>query len=213
MLIANTKSICLIGYNNSTITQEAKFFISKEFVGDIVVLSPEEFIKLNDKTIYQYGIAFTLDTIKRIEIINIVESLQLDCIKYIHDSVVCYHDNPGAIIGRGTFVSPHSAILLHATIGNHCIIEAHCLVSHYSELGDNVQLHSGVLIAGKTRIGKNSVFNFKSTVINGLTLCDDIELGATSTITKSIAQPGYYVGSPARRLGDRKIFIEGNEDV
>jgi acetyltransferase-like isoleucine patch superfamily enzyme len=210
MLIANSKPICLIGYNESTITQEARFFISKEFSGEIIVLSPDKFINLEDKTVYQYIVAFTLDTNKRIEVINIIESLMLDCITYIHQSVVCYNDNLDEIIGHGTFIAPHSTVLLNAKIGKHCIIEANCLISHYTELGNNVQLHSGVLIAGKTSVGNNSVFNFKSTIINALTLCDDIELGATSTITKSILQPGYYVGSPARRIGDRKIFVEDN---
>jgi UDP-3-O-[3-hydroxymyristoyl] glucosamine N-acyltransferase len=213
MLIANNKPICLIGYDNSTITQEAKFFMSKEFSGDIVVLSPDEFVNLNDKTIYQYGVAFTLDTEKRIQIIDIIETLNLDCIKYIHDSVVYYTDDPASIIGRGTFIAPHSTILLGAKIGNHCIIETYCLISHYVELKDNVQLHSGVMIAGKTTVGKNSVFNFKSTAINALTLCDNIEVGATSTITKSVTDSGYYVGSPARRIGARKIFVEENPNV
>lgn len=205
MLLANEKPICLIGFEQSTITQEAHFFLSREFAGEIVTLSPDEFLDLGNKYQYQYFVAFTLDVQKRIDIIDVVESMNLDCIRYMHDSCVCYTDDLTEILDRGSFVSPFSTLLRNSRVGRHCIIETYCLLSHYSSLGDNVILHSGTLIAGKTSIGDNSVFNFKSAAINGLVICGNIEVGASSTITKSVELPGYYVGSPARRLGNRPM--------
>lgn len=212
MLIANNKPIVLIGYNESTIIQEALYFMSKEFTGDIITMLPDDFLKLSNKNDYQYGVAFTLDLPLRQEIIKYIDDYNLDCIKYVHPTVVIYGD-PDKILGKGTCIFPFSSVLLNSKIGNHCIIETYCLISHYVEVGNNVLMHSGTMIAGRTKIGNNCLFNFKSTVINGLALCDDVELGATSTITKAIVQPGYYVGSPARRIGDRKIFIEGIQNV
>lgn len=206
MLIANSKPLCLIGFEQSTITQEAYFFLRPEFSGDIVTLSPDEFIALDNKDQYQYFVAFTLDIDKRVEVIDIIESLQLDCIRYMHDSCVCYTDDITQVLGRGSFVSPFSTLLRDSHVGHHCIIETYCLVSHYCDIGDNVLLHSGTLIAGRTRIGANSVFNFKSGALNALDICGNIEVGACSTVTKSIDNPGYYVGSPARRLSDRRTF-------
>lgn len=203
MLLANDKPICLIGFEQSTITQEAYFFLSQEFTGRFVTISPDEFLALDNKQQYQYFVAFTLDVRKRMDVIDVIESMNLDCIRYMHDTCVCYTKDPTEILGHGSFVSPFSTLLRDSHVGRHCIIETYCLLSHYSTLGDNVILHSGTLIAGKTIIGANSVFNFKSGALNGLTICGDIEVGGSSTITKSIELPGYYVGSPARRLGDR----------
>lgn len=208
MLIANNKPLCLIGFEQSTITQEAYFFLSQEFDGPFVTLGPEEFLALNNKDQYQYFVAFTLDINKRIEVIDTIEQLNLDCIRYMHDSCVCYTKDINRVLGRGSFVSPFSTLLRDSQVGKHCIIETYCLVSHYCTLGNNVLLHSGTLIAGRTRIGPNSVFNFKSGALNALDICGDIEVGAASTITKSVEVPGYYVGSPARRLSDRKVFNE-----
>lgn len=208
MLIANDKTIALIGFPNSTLTQEAHYYMSQECTGSIIIISPEEFEALPDRTIYQYGVAFTLDNTRRNEIINIVEKENLDCIRYVHDTVVCYTKDVESIIGRGSFIAPYSTVLLGAKIGKHCIIETYCLVSHYSELADNVIMHSGSLIAGKTYIGSDTVFQFKSTVLPGLTICGNVEVGATGSITKNIDQPGLYVGTPARRIGDRRIFKE-----
>jgi len=63
------------------------------------------------------------------------------------------------------------------------------------------------MIAGKTTIGPNCVFNFKSAALNGLSICGDIELGACSVITKDTDIPGYYLGSVARRVGNTKTYL------
>ena len=200
MLIANNKPICLIGYRASTLTQEAQHFFAQEFSGQILVLTPEEFFALDDKNQYQYGVAFSLDRQLRQKVIDIVDSGDYDCIKYCHPTVVCYTKDIDSVLGRGSFVSPFSTILLGSQIGNHCIIETYCLISHYVELGNNAHLHSGTMIAGRTRIGANCMFNFKSAVLNALVLGDNIEVGAASTVTKNLDQSGKYVGSPARKV-------------
>lgn len=207
MLLANNKPLCLIGFANSTITQEAEFFITQEFSGEISIVSPDEFIACDNKDYYQYFVAFTLDIEKRIEVINIIKQQNLDCIRYIHDSCVCYTKDITKILGKGSFVSPFSTLLRDSHVGEHCIIETYCLVSHYCDIGDNAILHSGTMIAGRTTIGPNTVFNFKSGALNALNICGNVEVGASSVLTKDITQEGYYVGTPARRIGDRKTFI------
>lgn len=207
MLYANNKTLCLIGFAESTITQEAEFFLTQEFNGNIITMSPDEFIALDNKTLYQYFVAFTLDTEQRIKVIDIIKQQDLDCIRYMHDSCVCYTKDLTKILGKGSFVSPFSTLLKDSCVGEHCIIETYCLVSHYCNIGDNTLLHSGTMIAGKTTIGPNTVFNFKSGALNALDICGNIEVGASSVLTKNIEIPGYYVGSPARRIGERKTFI------
>jgi len=206
MLIANQKPICLIGYAPSTLTQEAYHFMSQEHSGPVLILEPEQFVDLNNKDQFQYGVAFTLDQELRKHIIDMVDRQNLDCIRYVHDTVVCYNPDVSAVVGRGSFVSPFSTILLGSQIGDHCIVETYCLIAHYSKLGNNVQLHSGTMIAGRTQVGNDSVFNFRSSALNALTLCDGIEVGAASTITKNLERPGRYVGTPARYVGEIKEF-------
>lgn len=209
MLIANHKPICLIGYENSTLTQEACYFVSAEHTSDVFVVEPETFLSWTNELQqqYQYGVAFTLDRELRQHVITVIDQKQLDCFRFVHDTVVCYNKNLAEVIGKGSFIAPFSSCLLGSKLGNHCIVESYCLISHYASLGDNVQLHSGVMIAGKTKIGSNSIFNFKASALNALTLCDNIEVGAVSTVTKNIDISGYYVGSPARRVGDYQMKI------
>jgi acyl-[acyl carrier protein]--UDP-N-acetylglucosamine O-acyltransferase len=211
MILANKDTIRVIGYPESTITQEAKFFISQEFCGTIEIISPEDFITSSFKELYSYVVAFTLDEELRQQVIDLLDTNQLDCIVYIHPTVVRYFDDTHVTecVGAGSFISPFSTMLLGSKIGKHCIVETYCLISHYVNIGDNTQLHSGTMIAGKTHIGKNCMFNFKSSVLNALTVGDNVELGAASCITKDTPTSGKYVGSPARRIGDRIKFNKG----
>jgi acetyltransferase-like isoleucine patch superfamily enzyme len=209
MIITNsTKPIRVIGYAESTITQEGMHFFPKDWSGEIGLITPEEFLVLPNKDDYQYMVYFTLDIELRIKIIDIIETMKLDCFSYVNDTVTAYvdRDQLSKIIGHGSVVMLHSSVLLHSKIGKHCIVETYCLVSHYCELGDNVILHSGTMIAGRTKIGSNSVFNFKSATLNGLTICDNVEVGALSTVTKNITQSGKYVGTIARYVGERVGF-------
>lgn len=204
MIIAGTNSLKIIGFPESTMTQELRFFISTEFIGTVEIILPEEFLKLKDKSSNSYFVGFTLDKKLRQKVIDVIDTEYLDAIIYVHPSVVRYYSDADTkeCVGVGTFIGPFSSTLIHSKIGKHCIIATYCLIAHYTNVGDNSIVHPGVMIAGKTNIGKNCVFNFKASVLNALTVGDDIEVGATSCITKNILQSGKYVGSPARRVGD-----------
>jgi acetyltransferase-like isoleucine patch superfamily enzyme len=209
VLIANKNTIRLIGFKDSTITQEAMFFISSEFSGQVEIISPDDFLQSDNKKDYSYLATFTLDKDLRRRIITELYSQNLDSLTYIHSTVTKYFsdENTADHVGSGTFIAPYSCLLSGSKIGQHCIIETYCLLAHHSSIDDRTHLHAGVMIAGKTSIGKNCEFNFKSSVLNGLSICDNIELGAMSCITKNIDLPGKYVGTPARRVGDTPNFM------
>jgi acetyltransferase-like isoleucine patch superfamily enzyme len=213
ILKKNDKPLRMIGIPQSTLSQEGTHFIEKECIGDFKMITPSEFLSLENKHDYQYLAMFSLNIKERLDVLNVLDSEQLDCFTYIHDSVIIYKDLKNMpweeaiqVVGYNCFLAPMSSILLNSKIGNHCLIETYCLISHYSELKDNVFLHSGTMIAGRTIIGKNCMFNFKSATLNKLTICDDVEVGALSNVTKDITQPGRYIGSVARYAGERISF-------
>lgn len=210
MLIANNKPIAMIGFEQSTLTLEMYHGVLAETSIPVKIIAPLEFIELENKDQYQYAVAFSLEVELRKEVIKIIKELNLDCITYAHNSIYLF-DKLENMAGKGTFIAPFSTILMGAKIGEHCVIEAYCLVSHYANIKDNVILHAGTMIAGKTTVGENSMFNFKSAALPGLTIGNNIEIGAASTVTKNLEEPGVYIGTPARRFRDRVDFKgEGN---
>jgi UDP-N-acetylbacillosamine N-acetyltransferase len=115
------------------------------------------------------------------------------------------------IIGAGTFVFPNATIMFDVSIGKHCIIEPYVLIGHHVSVDNNCHMSIGTLIAGKTKIGKNCQFRMRSTVLPGLTICDQIELGAVSTFSKNVSHSGRYVGTPARRISNPTEFNESKK--
>ncbi len=196
MIIANNKPVMIIGFEQSTLTNECHEFLSLEERLKLKIISPDDFLALTNKESFQYVLAFALNLEERQKIYNLIDKFDLDCITYIHDTCVV---SPTAKIGKGCLIGPFSSLLQHSILDNYCIIESYCLVSHYVEIGKNTILHSGTKIAGKTKIGNNCMFNFNSSVINNVKITDNVILGANSNITKNVDQPGYYLGSNARK--------------
>lgn len=214
MLIATNKPIKVIGFKDSAMTSEVFHCIIEEWEGDISIISPDDFILLPDKNKYQYIVAFTLDTKMRLEIIHILDTNNYDCVTSVHPTTLLASSKRDASlapkIGKGTCIAFNNSFYYNSEVGEHCLIEANCTISHSTVIGNNTIIHSGTMIAGKTTIGNNCTFNFRSTALNALSICDNVIVGGASTVTKNITQSGIYVGSVARRVGDYNPYAEYN---
>jgi len=199
MVIKNSnKPILIIGFTNSTLTQEIyEAFLDYTDEKDFGVITPDDFVALPSKKNYQYIIGFALELDLRKKIIDIIDTNDLNCISYIHDN--CYISS-NATIGQGVFMGPFSSVCKNAVIEDHVCIETYCLISHYSVIGTNTIIRSGTKIAGRTVIGRNCTLGFNSAVLNSLTVTDNVHLGAYSNLAKSADKPGNYVGSSARKI-------------
>ena len=85
-------------------------------------------------------------------------------------------------------------------------------IAHNVVLGKNSAIAASCAIAGSSKIGQNFQMGGLSGVLGHLDICDDVTVGAHTLITKSIKQPGNYIGiMPAQDLGDwakSSIFIK-----
>ena len=76
-------------------------------------------------------------------------------------------------------------------------------VAHNVILGKNSAIAASCAIAGSTKIGKNFQMGGLSGVLGHLDICDNVTVGAHTLITKSIAEPGNYIGiMPAQNSHD-----------
>ena len=198
MIIENNKPIKIIGYPESAMTQNYLYFFSKNSTNPIEIITPKNFFTIENKNEYQYSVGFSLDINLRILVCNIIDNNDLDCFTYVDDTCIIFDT---AKIGKGVTVGPFCHIQ-NCEIGNHCAIESYCLISHHVKMGKNSIIHAGTLIAGKTTIGENCTFGFKSSAINKINIVDNVNVGAFSNITKDITKSGRYVGSIARYMGE-----------
>lgn len=199
MIIENHKPIKVIGYSESSMVESAMNFISLQTRNTMEVMTPEDFLNLSNQDDYQYIVAFCIDTQLRKKVCQTIDDLNLDCVTCTHEtSLVC----DTCTLGKGVIIGPFSSTLYSTHIGNHCWIESYCLVAHHVNLGRACVLHSGVAIAGKTTVGENCTFKFKSSVLNNVNITDDVIVGALSNVTKDITKSGRYLGSIARYVGE-----------
>jgi acetyltransferase-like isoleucine patch superfamily enzyme len=198
MIIKNNKPILIIGFEESSITHEAIYFLEEEGSVADKIISPKEFFDLKNKEDYQYHIgmgAFTGNLEERGKVCNIL--YDFDCVSIIHSTSFVARDFK---IEKGLFVAPFVTILQRTKIDKFCWIESYSLVAHYCNIGKNCIINPGTLIGGKSVIGNNCILKMKSSVSNKIKICDNVIVGGFSSVTKDIIEPGIYVGTPARKI-------------
>ena len=108
---------------------------------------------------------------------------------------------PNCTIGENTVIDPNVYIGSNVVIGNNCLIYANCSVLDYSQIGNNVILHSGVVIGSdgysyateeesNLEKAKKGNFNFnlgrqvqhKIPSIGSVVIEDDVEVGANTCV-------------------------------
>jgi acetyltransferase-like isoleucine patch superfamily enzyme len=196
MIIGNCKPIRIIGYAQSSMTQEFVNEIAKTQGAEVV--EPKNFAP---DSAFQYIVSITFDLSERQQILALVDQHNLDLVTVIHDTCLIGTEPP-ALIGAGTFIFPFSTVALGSCIGRHCIIGPYNLIGHYSQLGDNCITRPGVIISDKSQVGDHCVFNVRSTVTNKVKIVGDVEVAGLTNVVKDISVPGRYAGSSARRIGD-----------
>ena len=199
MIIGNNKPIRIIGYNESSMTQE---FVNEMALTQLVeVISPKDFLLLPDQNNYQYIISVSYDLEERKKLIAYVDQQNLDLITVISGTTLV-GTTPAAVIHPGTFVFPFCNISIASTIGRHCIVGSYSLIGHYASIGNNCILRPGVMVTGKSTVGNNCTINTRSTITNNSNVTDNVEIMAFTNVVKNIIESGKYIGSTARRQPD-----------
>jgi UDP-3-O-[3-hydroxymyristoyl] glucosamine N-acyltransferase len=196
MIIGNNKPIRIIGYLQSSMTQEFVNEISKTHQCEVI--APNDFL-LDLSPQYQYIVAISVDFFERKQIIQTLDDKQLDLITVIHDTTLI-GSTPPAKIEPGSFIFPFCNIALGSYVGRHCIIGSYSLIGHYSQVGNNCITRPNVIISGKSIVGNNCVFNIRSTVINKAHIVNDVEIMGLTNVIKNINEPGCYIGSTAKKI-------------
>ena len=147
-------------------------------------------------------------TLKKISIINTTFGADVTIVEPVN----IY----GSKIGDNCFIGPFVEIQKSSCIGNNTKVQSHSFICEFVTIGDNCFISHGVMFIndlfseGKpaggdktkwksTTIGNNVSIGTNATILP-VTVCDNVVIGAGSVVTKDIAEPGVYVGNPARKL-------------
>lgn len=117
--------------------------------------------------------------------------------QFIHPSA---YVDPSAVLGPGVFVSPGCVLDLNVVLEANVLLYTGCVVAHDTRIGAHSLLAPSVRLAGQVKVGERCFLGIGTAVIDSLELGADVRTGGGSVVTRSLPEPGTYVGVPARRL-------------
>jgi UDP-N-acetylbacillosamine N-acetyltransferase len=105
-----------------------------------------------------------------------------------------------AIISAGCFIGHQAHVGPLSSIGTACVINTHAAVDHECKIGDYTHVSVNSSVAGRCRLGSFVFLGTGAVVIDNVCIADSITVGAGSVVVESLAEPGTYVGAPARSI-------------
>lgn len=93
-------------------------------------------------------------------------------------------------IGANTTVD--RGALDNTIIGSRVKIDNQVQIAHNVTIGDDTIIAGCVGIAGSAKIGSRCAIGGQAGILGHLEICDDVTVGACSTVSKSIREPGTY---------------------
>lgn len=107
------------------------------------------------------------------------------------------HVSNYASLGEGTVIMHQAIVNAGAKVGANCIINTCCNIEHDAVIGDQCHISTGAMVNGDCKVGKLCFIGSQSVLANGISICDDVIVGAGSLVRKNILKPGIYSGNPA----------------
>jgi UDP-3-O-[3-hydroxymyristoyl] glucosamine N-acyltransferase len=98
-------------------------------------------------------------------------------------------------IGSGCTID--RAALGETVIGEGSKLDSSVHVGHGAKIGPHGILCSGAAVGGSAKIGSWVVLAGATSVSNNIEMADHVTIGALSGVTKSLREPGEYMGFPA----------------
>lgn len=105
---------------------------------------------------------------------------------------------PRAVIGEGLYVNHGPSI----RIAGKCVLGSNCNISHEVTLGPAIRERE----RGAPVLGDRVFVGPGAKLFGGITLGDDVAIGANAVVTKSVPDRGVAVGIPARVVSHQGSF-------
>jgi sugar O-acyltransferase (sialic acid O-acetyltransferase NeuD family) len=108
--------------------------------------------------------------------------------------------SPFAHVGAASFVAAQAVLAPSARVGVSVIVNHAAVIDHDCEVGGFTHVAPQAALGGGAKIGARVLIGAGARVLPGLSICDDVTVGAGAVVVQSITEPGVYAGVPARRI-------------
>ncbi len=73
-------------------------------------------------------------------------------------------------------------------------------IAHNVEIGSDTMIIAGSIIGGSAKIGKNCWLSMGCKVLDNVSICDNVTIGAGAVVLRNITESGIWAGVPARKI-------------
>ena len=108
------------------------------------------------------------------------------------------HVDASAKIGDGVVMFPTAMVDKGCVIEDNVLLNVGVTIAHDSTVKKHSFLSPRVAMAGFSTIGQRCMIGINSTIIDNISICDDVRVGGGNLVIRNIEKPGLYVGSPVK---------------
>lgn len=98
-------------------------------------------------------------------------------------------------IGEGVIIFDNAHIDYDCELSDFCVINLDSLVGHHVKIGRNSIISPKSIIGGRTVLGENCFVGMNSTLNTGITITNEVIIGAGTNVYKNIDKSGVYVST------------------
>ncbi len=168
--------------------------VVKQVLAYSIIGTDDEIPLYVDKAEFVITVGFIKNPATRIKLYNKVKDAGGKLATIIASTA---HVSKYSTIGEGTVVMHQAFVNAGAHIGANCIINTFCNIEHDAQIGDQCHISTGTMVNGDCKVGDRCFIGSQSALANGITIDEDIIVGAASFVRKSISEKGIYSGNPA----------------
>lgn len=107
-------------------------------------------------------------------------------------------------LGEGNIICASVILTMNPVIGDFNLICNRSIVGHDDRIANYNTLYPGVLLSGNVTLEEEIELGTGSQVIQGLQIGKNVVIGAGGTVIRNIREAGTYVGTPVRKVNDKK---------
>jgi sugar O-acyltransferase (sialic acid O-acetyltransferase NeuD family) len=122
--------------------------------------------------------------------------LSIPLARFIHSS--CYVDSTVSI-SPGCVLMPGCILDKGVVLEDNVLLNTGCVIAHDSTIGAHSFWGPAVHCSGYVCTGRKCYCGIGTTIIDNISLCDNVQTGAGAVVVSDILEPGLYLGVPAKR--------------
>lgn len=107
-------------------------------------------------------------------------------------------------LGEGNIICASVILTMNPVIGDFNLICNRSIIGHDDRIANYNTLYPGVLLSGNVTLEEEIELGTGSQVIQGLQIGKNVVIGAGGTVIRNIREAGTYVGTPVRKVNDKK---------